>query len=103
MASLVNCLSYNQNMHLSVELRAPSAVLEKVDFFQIAVMNPFMNRFRNGLLIPRGHVTSEILHHSDIDISKFHSRLFRVIGFFRSAAKILLIRSRFFLLFFSSC
>ena len=66
-------------------------------------MNPFMNRFQNGLLIQRGHVTSEISHHSDIDISKFHSTLFRVIGFFRYAPKISLIRPKFFLLFFSSC
>ena len=58
-----------------------------------------MNRFWNGLLIPRGHVTSEISHHSDIDISKFHSRLFCVIGFFRCAPKISLIRPRFFYYF----
>ena len=62
-----------------------------------------MNRFQKGLLIPRGHVTCEITHHSDIDISKFHSRLFCVIGFFRYAPKISLIRPKFFSLFFSSC
>ena len=59
-----------------------------------------MNRFQNGLLIRKGHVTSEISHHSDIDISKFHSTLFRVIGFFRYAPKISLIRPKFFSLFF---
>ena len=53
-----------------------------------------MNRFQNGLLILRGHVTSEILHHSDIYISKFHSTLFRVIGFFRHAPEVSLIRSK---------
>ena len=72
----------------------------KVDFFQIAVTNPFMNRFQKGLLIPRGHSTCEITHHSDIDISKFHSRLFRVIGFFRYAPKISLIRPKFFFYYF---
>ena len=74
----------------------------KVDFFKIALINPFMNRFQKGLLIPRGHSTFEITHHSDIDISKFHSRLFRVIGFFRYAPKISLIRPKFFSLFFLS-
>ena len=87
----------------SIDFWAPTAVLGKVNFFKIALINPFMNRFQNGLLIQRGHVTSEISHHSDIDISKFHSTLFRVIGFFRYAPKISLIRPKFFLLFFSSC
>ena len=76
---------------------------EKNIFFKNAPINPFMNRFQNGLLIQRGHVTSEISHHLDIDISKFHSTLFRVIGFFRYAPKISLIRPKFFSLFFSSC
>ena len=62
-----------------------------------------MNRFQKELLIPRGHVTCEITHHSDIDISKFHSRLFCVIGFFRYAPKISLIRRKFFSLFILSC
>ena len=84
----------------SISERRPR-FLGKVNFFKIALINPFMNRFQNGLLIQRGHVTSEISHHSDIDISKFHSTLFRVIGFFRYAPKISLIRPKFFLLFFS--
>ena len=80
----------------SLDFWAPIGFSGKVDFFEIAVKNPFMNRFQKGLLIPRGHVTSEITHHSDIDISKFHSRLFCVIGFFRYAPKISLIRRNFF-------
>ena len=32
-------------------------------------------------------MTSEILHHSDIYISKFHSTLFRGIGFFGTHLK----------------
>ena len=70
-----------------MELRAPTAVLEKVDFLKIALINLFINRFQNGLLIRRGHVTSEISHYSDIYISKFHSTLFRVIGFFGTHLK----------------
>ena len=34
MASLVNCLSYGRKMDPSVELRAPTAVLETVYFFK---------------------------------------------------------------------
>ena len=79
---------------------AQTAVLGKVNFFKIALMNLFMNRFRNGLLILRGHVISELSHHSDTDISKFHSRLFCVIGFFRCAPKISLIRPRFYFFIF---
>ena len=59
----------------------------KGHFFKIALINPFMNRFQNGLLIPRGHVTSKILHQSDVYISKFHSTLFCVIGFFGTHLK----------------
>ena len=71
----------------SLDFWAPIAFLGKVDFFEIAVINPFMNRFQKGLLIPRGHVNCEITHHSDIDISKFHSTLFCVIGFFGAHLK----------------
>ena len=87
----------------SLNFFAPIGFSGKVDFFKIAVINPFMNRFQKGLLIPRGHVNCEITHHSDIDISKFHSRLFCVIGFFRYAPKISLIRRKIFSLFFLSC
>ena len=87
----------------SLNFFAPIGFSGKVDFFKIALINPFMNRFQKGLLIPRGHVNCEITHHSDINISKFHSRLLCVIGFFRYAPKISLIRPRFFSLFFSSC
>ena len=73
---------------------------EKSIFFKNALINLFMNRFRNGLMIPKGHVTSKVSHHSDINISKFHSRLFRVIGFFRYAPKISLIRPKFFFTIF---
>ena len=59
-----------------------------------------MNRFQKGFLIPRGHVNCEITHHSDIDISKFHSRLFCVIGFFRYAPKISLIRRKYLFHYF---
>ena len=103
MTALVNCLNDSRKMDPSMEVQAPTVVLEKVDFFEIALINPFMNRFQNGLLIRNGHVTWQLMHHSDIDISKFHSTLFRVIGFFRYAPKISLIRPKFFLLFFSSC
>ena len=78
-----------------------TVVLENVIFLNRSnksIYEPISKR----MLIPRGHVTSEISHHSDIYISKFHSTLFRVIGFFRYAPKISLIRPRFFLLFFSS-
>ena len=44
-------------------------------------------------------MTNEITHHLDIDFSKFHSRLFPVIGFFRYAPKISLIRPNFFCYF----
>ena len=87
----------------SLNLFAPIGFSGKVDFFKIAVINPFMNRFQKGLLIPRGHVNCKITHHSDIDISKFHSRLFCVIGFFRYAPKISLICRKFFSIFFLSC
>ena len=87
----------------SLNFFAPIGFSGKVDFLKIALINPFVNRFQIGLLIRRGHVTIEISHHSDIDISTFHSRLFRVIGFFRYAPKISLIRPKFFLLFFLSC
>ena len=70
MASLVNCLSYSRKMDPSMEVRAPTVVLEKVDFFEIALINLFMNRFQNGLLIRNGHVTWQLMHHSDIYISK---------------------------------
>ena len=100
MASLVNCLSYSRKMDPSVELRAPTAVLEKVDFSKIALINLYMNRFQNGLLIRRGHGTWQLMHQSEIDLRKFHSTLSRVIGFFRCAPKISLIRPRFFFIIF---
>ena len=66
---------------------ARTAVLGKVNFSKIALIISFMYRFQNGLLIPRGHVTTEISHYSDTDILKFHSRLFCVIGFFGAHLK----------------
>ena len=100
MASLVNCLSYSRKIDPSVELRAPTAVLEKVDFLKIALINLYMNRFQNGLLIRRSHGTWQLMHQSEIDLRKFHSTLSRVIGFFRYAPKISLIRPRFFFIIF---
>ena len=71
MTHLSKFLSYGQKWIFranSIDFWAPTAVLGKVNFFKIALINPFMNRFQNGLLIQRGHVTSEISHNSDIDI-----------------------------------
>ena len=84
----------------SLNFFVPIGFSGKVDFFKIAVINPFMNRFQKGLLIPRGHSTCEITHHSDIDISKFHSRLFRVIGFFGTHLKSPSFVRNFFRYFF---
>ena len=44
-------------------------------------------------------MTQQLMHQSEIVLQKFHSTLFRVIGFFRSAPKISLIRPRFFYYF----
>ena len=71
----------------SIDFCAPTAVLGEVNFFKIALIKPFIDRFWKGLLIPRGHVTTEVSHHSDTDILKFHSRLFCVIGFFGAHLK----------------
>ena len=46
MASLVNCLSYGRKMDPSVELRAPTAVLETVYILKIALINRYMNDFK---------------------------------------------------------
>ena len=46
MTSFLNCLSYSRKMDPLMELRAPTAVLEKVDFLKITLINLFMNRFQ---------------------------------------------------------
>ena len=77
-------------------------VFGKVNLKKIVLINPFMNRFQNGLLIPRGHVTRQLMDQSEIDLRKFHSTFSRIIVFFRSSPKISLIRPRFCYYFFLS-
>ena len=71
----------------SMNFFVPIGFMGKVDFFKIAVINPFMNRFQKGLLIPRGHSTCEITHHSDIDISNFIADFFALLVFFGTHLK----------------
>ena len=73
MTHLSNVLSYGRKIDPSVSLKrflSADRSFGKSQFKKNALINLFMNRFQNGLLILRGHVTSEVSHHSDINISK---------------------------------
>ena len=55
--------------------------LQNTAFFKIAITNPFLDPYRNGVMIPRADGLICMTHHQHVRISKLYSAIPTVTGF----------------------